>query len=78
MVNVVWLNPGEDPPEGEDWALVARDTSGTAGGSVSHGSKGATFYIPYPALEADQAAAIEKAKDWAKKHNVPTVYVVKR
>jgi hypothetical protein len=77
MADVVWLEPDEKPPEDADWALVAKAPGGYSGsGSVQHGG-GATFYVPYPQTEADQAAAIEKAVVWADKHGVKTVYVVR-
>ena len=41
---------------------------------VTH-SKGATFYVPHPALEGELETAITKARTWAEKHGVKTVYV---
>lgn len=63
MVDVVVLNPGEEPPDGEDWIVVAHDPSGKffASGSAAHGRIG-TFSAPYPDGEIDRDVAIEKAK----------------
>ena len=77
MVDVVRLKPNESPPGDEDCAIVTLDRSGryAAEGSVVTHSRGATFDVPYPALEGDLEAAIAKAQSWADKHGVNTVYV---
>jgi hypothetical protein len=79
MAEVVYLEPDQSPPEGQDWALVVRNPEGgnSGSGSVVHG-RGATFYVPFPDNEPDQAIAIARAKEWADKNGVPVVYVVRR
>lgn len=75
-VAIVYLRPNESPRDDHDWVLVEHDRSGTyaSGGSAAHG-RGATFYVPTPALEEEIEAAIEKAVRWAEEHEVETVYV---
>jgi hypothetical protein len=77
MADIVRLHPSESPPDTEDWALVTRDTSGqfVGSGSVVTHSRGATFYVPIPAMEDELEAAVAKAVAWADEHGVKTVYV---
>ena len=77
MVEVVQLKPNESPPGDDNCAIVTYDRSGrySIEGSVVTHSRGATFYVPYPALEDDLKAAISKARSWAEGHGLKTVYV---
>jgi hypothetical protein len=71
------LRETESPPNDQDWVLVERDSSGqyAGSGSVATHSRGATFYVPDPAMEGDLEAALSKARSWAEEHGVGTVYV---
>ena len=77
MAEVVRLKPNQNPSTDEDYAIVARDRSGrySAEGSVVRHSKGATFYVPYPASEGDLEAALAKAQSWAAEHGIKTIYI---
>ena len=76
-IAVVHIGPDEHLPENGDWVLVERDSSGgcAAIGSVVEHGRGASFYVPEPALESDLEAAIDKATSWAEEHQIETVYV---
>ena len=76
MVEVVYLTRDGQPPEDGAWVLVARDASKSYSGTdPEFRGTGTIFHVPFRALDADRAKAIERAKDWAAKHNVSTVYV---
>ena len=85
MTEVREISKAGARPDDVDHVLIEPTSSGkfTANGSATHpdndsrklADKGATFYSP-PAFETLEAA-IASAKEWADKHNVPTVYVIK-
>ncbi len=77
MPDVVWLKDGEEPPEGKDWALVARNSAGRRrlDGETIRNAREAVFCIPDAPSEVDRSEAIAMARAWAAKNDVETVYV---
>ena len=77
MTEVQEISKDGARPDNVDHVLIELTPSGkfTANGSATLADEAAIFYGP-PAFETLEAA-IASAKEWADKHNVPTVYVIK-
>lgn len=75
MANVVFLEPGVVPPDGEDWAFLRYLEGGWEGSGSASYRDGATFYVPANIKQPDFEAAVTDAKIWADLNGVQTVYV---
>ena len=74
MARIVDLAAGENPPDGERWALVHREEGVRAPGvNVTQHDEGATFALSGDAAAFD--AAIAKACEWEDANGVAAVYV---